>query len=85
MDQKLDRPLYAVDDTGLMLDLFKRPLPGDVDQLPYLFRFHPSEVRQHILPHIVGGEVAPLTLPLGVDHRVGKVGGLGIDDLGCCS
>jgi hypothetical protein len=33
----------------------------------------------------VGGEVAPLTLPLGVDHRVGNVGGLGIDDLGCCS
>jgi len=83
MDQKFDRPLYAVDDPGLMFDFFQRPLPGDVDQLPYFSRFHLAELREHILPHIVGGEVAPLTLAFGIDQLVGNVGGLGIDACGC--
>ena len=83
MDQKFDRPLYAVDDSGLMLDFFQRPLPGDVDQLPYFLRFHLAELREHILPHIVRGEVAPLTLAFGIDQLVGNVGGLGIDACGC--
>ena len=83
MDQKLDRPLYAVDDPGLMLDFFQRSLPGDVDQLPYFLRFHLAELREHVLPHIVGGEVAPLTLAFRIDQLVGNVGGLGIDACGC--
>ena len=83
MDQKLDRPLYAVDDPGLMPDFFQRPLPGDVDQLPYFLRFHLAELREHVLPHIVGGEVAPLTLAFRIDQLVGNVGGLGIDACGC--
>ena len=83
MDQKLDRPLYAVDDPGLMLDFFQRPLPGDVDQLPYFTRFHLAELREHFLPGVVSGEVAPLTLPFRVDQLVGNVGGLGIAACGC--
>ena len=83
MDQKLDRPLYAVDDPGLMFDFFNRSLPGDVDQLPYFLRFHLAELREHFLPGAVGREVAPLTLPFRIDHCVGNVGGLGMDDCGC--
>ena len=89
MDQKLDRALYAVDDTGLMLYFLYRPLPRDVDQLPYFLRFHLAQLCQHFLPHIVGGEVAPLTLAFRIDQLapllVGKVGGLGMDDCGCLS
>jgi len=89
MDQKLDRALYAVDYTGLMLDFLYRALPRDVDQLPYFFRFHLAQLRQHFFPHSVGGEVAPLTLAFGIDQLapllVGKVGGLGMDDCGCLS
>ena len=89
MDQKLDRALYAVDDTGLMLYFLYRALPRDVDQLPYFLRFHLAQLCQHFLPHIVGGEVAPLTLAFRIDQLapllVGKVGGLGMDDCGCLS
>ena len=83
MDQKLDRALYAVDDTGLMLYFLNRSLPGDVDQLPYFLRFHLAELREHFLPGVVSGEVAPLTLPFRIDQLVGNVGGLGMDDCGC--
>ena len=66
-----------------MLALFKRPLPGDVDQLPNFFCLHSSELRQHILPRIMRSEVARLTLAFGIFQLVGKVGGLGIDAWGC--
>ena len=80
MNQKLDRALYAVDDSGLMFDFLYRARACDVDQLPYFFCLHSSELRQHILPRIMRGEVAPLTLAFGIFQLVGKVGGLGIDD-----
>ena len=66
-----------------MLYFLNRSLPGDVDQLPYFLRFHLAELREHFLPGVVSGEVAPLTLPFRIDQLVGNVGGLGMDDCGC--